>query len=72
MNLNGNAFKPINFWSWNGLMEEEEVRWQIKEFKNKARREIENLTAMNVVSLQVIAKSVYIPEKEEGKNNGKN
>lgn len=35
MNLNGNAFKPINFWSWNGLMEEEEVRWQIKEFKNK-------------------------------------
>ena len=48
------------------------VQETLKEFKNKARREIENLTAMNVVSLQVIAKSVYIPEKEEGKNNGKN
>ena len=37
----------------------------LKEFKEKARREIENLTAMNVVSLEVVAKSVYIPE--EGK-----
>ena len=43
------------------------VQETLREFKNKARREIENLTAMNVVSLQVIAKSVYIPEKEEGK-----
>ena len=48
------------------------VQETLKEFKNKARREIENLTAMNVVSLQVIAKSVYIPQKEEGKNYGKN
>lgn len=39
----------------------------LKEFKEKARREIENLTAMNVVSLSVVAKNVYIPEKEEGK-----
>ena len=38
----------------------------LKEFKEKARREIENLTSMNVVSLEVVAKSVYIPEKEEG------
>ena len=37
----------------------------LKEFKQKAIREIENLTAMNVVSLEVVAKSVYIPEKEE-------
>lgn len=37
----------------------------LKEFKQKARREIENLTAMNVVSLDVVAKSVYVPEKEE-------
>ena len=37
----------------------------LKEFKEKARREIENLTAMNVVSLDVVAKSIYIPEKEE-------
>ena len=39
----------------------------LKEFKQKAIREIENLTAMNVVSLEVVAKSVYIPEKEEEK-----
>ena len=40
----------------------------LKEFKEKARREIENLTAMNVVSLDVVAKSVYIPEKDEDEN----
>ena len=40
----------------------------LKEFKEKARREIENLTAMNVVSLDVVAKSVYIPEKDREKN----
>ena len=38
----------------------------LKEFKDKARKEIENLTAMNVVSLEVVAKSVYFPEKDEG------
>ena len=38
----------------------------LKDFKEKARREIENLTSMNVVTLEVVAKSVYIPEKEEG------
>ena len=39
----------------------------LKEFKEKAKREIENLTSMNVVSLDVIAKSVYVPQsnKEE-------
>ena len=36
----------------------------LKEFKDKARKEIENLTAMNVVSLEVVAKSVHIPEKD--------
>ena len=40
----------------------------LKEFKEKARREIENLTAMNVVSLDVVAKSVYIPEKDGEEN----
>ena len=38
----------------------------LKEFKEKARKEIENLTAMNVVSLEVVAKSIYFPEKDEG------
>ena len=37
----------------------------LKELKDKARREIENLTAMNVVSLDVVAKSVYIPKEEK-------
>ena len=29
----------------------------------QARKEIENLTAMNVVSMDVVAKSVHIPDK---------
>jgi len=37
----------------------------LKELKEKARREIENLTAMNVVSLDVVAKSIYIPKEED-------
>ena len=37
----------------------------LKEFKEKATKEIENLTAMNVVSLEVVAKSIYFPEKDE-------
>ena len=32
--------------------------------KEKARKEIENLTAMNVVSLDVVAKSIYFPEED--------
>ena len=37
----------------------------LKELKDKARKEIENLTAMNVVALDVVAKSIYIPEEDE-------
>ena len=40
----------------------------LKEFKEKAKREIENLTAMNVVSLDVVAKSVYVPESKREEN----
>ena len=36
----------------------------LRDFKEKARKEIENLTAMNVVSLDVVAKSIYFPEEE--------
>lgn len=39
------------------------VQEGLKQFKEKAIKEIEKLTAMNVVSLEVVAKSVYIPEK---------
>lgn len=38
------------------------IQESLKEFKEKARKEIENLTAMNVVSMDVVAKSVYIPQ----------
>lgn len=34
----------------------------IKEFKDKARREIEKLTAMNVEEFEVVVKNVYVPE----------
>lgn len=36
-------------------------------FKEKAKKEIEKLTAMNVVRLEVVAKSLYVPEKKEEK-----
>ena len=36
-----------------------------KAVKNKARKEVEKLTAMNIVSLDVVAKNVYIPEKSK-------
>ena len=45
------------------------IQDSLKEFKEKAIREIENLTSMNVVTMDVVAKSVYIPEKEEGTQN---
>lgn len=37
----------------------------IKDFKEKAKKEIEKLTAMNVVELEVVAKNIYVPEKGE-------
>lgn len=36
----------------------------LTEFKRRAKKEIENLTAMNVQSIDVVAKSVYIPEEQ--------
>ena len=37
----------------------------LNNFKDKAKKEIEKLTAMNVVKLEVVAKSLFIPEKRE-------
>ena len=34
----------------------------IKEFKDKAKKEIEKLTAMNVEEFEVVAKNIYVPE----------
>ena len=36
----------------------------INEFKNKARKEIEKLTAMNVEEFEVVVKNIYVPESE--------
>ena len=38
---------------------------EIKTFKEKAIKEIENLTSMNIVDLEIIVKNVYVPENEE-------
>ena len=36
----------------------------IKDFKEKNRYTYRKLTAMNVVELDVVAKNIYVPEKE--------
>ena len=36
----------------------------INDFKRKARKEIEKLTSMNVVELNVVAKNIFVPEKD--------
>ena len=41
------------------------IQETLKTFKEKAIREIENLTAMNVISMDVVAKNVYVPGREE-------
>jgi hypothetical protein len=38
---------------------------EMKKFKDRAKKEIENYTAMNVVSIDVVAKSVYFPEENK-------
>ncbi len=40
------------------------IQTSLKEFKNKITKEIENLTAMNVIDVDIVAKNIYIPEKE--------
>ena len=34
----------------------------LKEFKKKCKREIENLTAMNVENVDITAKGIHVPE----------
>ena len=40
----------------------------VVEFKERAKMELDKLTSMNVVSLEVVAKNVYVPEKEDEEN----
>ena len=44
------------------------VKDVLREFKERAKKEIDKLTSMNVVSLEVVAKNVYVPEKENEEN----
>lgn len=37
----------------------------LRDFKEKVKKEIEKLTAMNVVELEVVAKNIYVPQEEE-------
>ena len=39
----------------------------LNKFKEKSRKELEKLTAMNVVELDVVAKNIYVPQEEEEK-----
>ena len=41
------------------------VKEGINAFKEKSKKEIEKLTAMNVVELDVVAKTIYVPQNEE-------
>lgn len=38
----------------------------LNDFKKKSKKEIEKLTAMNVVELDVVAKNIYVPQEEGG------
>ena len=37
---------------------------ELKNFKKKCKKEIENLTAMNVDTLDIVAKGIYVPEED--------
>ena len=41
------------------------VMQTLKDFKQKAIREIENWTSMNVAKMDVIAKSIFFEEKKQ-------
>ena len=38
----------------------------LKEFKKKCKKEIENLTAMNVENVDIIAKGIHVSEEIKG------
>ena len=40
------------------------VKDGLNAFTHKAKKEIEKLTAMNVVDLEVVAKNIYVPQEE--------
>lgn len=38
----------------------------LKEYKEKIKKEIQQLTTMNIVDITIVAKDIYIPENKEG------
>lgn len=38
---------------------------ELRTFKKKCKREIENQTAMNIVTMDIVAKGIYVPEEEK-------
>ena len=37
----------------------------INEFKEKSKKELEQLTAMNVEEFEIVVKNIYVPEEEK-------
>ncbi len=38
---------------------------ELRNFKKKCKKEIENLTAMNIEAIDIVAKGIYVPEEKE-------
>lgn len=38
---------------------------ELRNFKKKCKKEIENLTAMNIETIDIVAKGIYVPEEEK-------
>ncbi len=38
---------------------------ELRNFKKKCKKEIENLTAMNIETIDIVAKGIYVPEEKE-------
>ena len=38
---------------------------ELRSFKKKCKKEIENLTAMNIEAIDIVAKGIYVPEEKE-------
>ena len=38
---------------------------ELRSFKKKCKREIENLTAMNIETIDIVAKGIYVPEEKD-------
>lgn len=43
------------------------IKEVLTNFKEKCKKEIEKLTAMNIINIEILAKGIYVPEKEEEK-----